>query len=75
MRGAALKLGQFMSIQGMSFGRPQHASLGGCRADDTDNNMLPPEIEKVLQQVQAHANYMPDWQMEVCLVSIAPAPT
>jgi len=26
--------------------------------------MLPPEIEKVLQQVQAHANYMPDWQME-----------
>jgi aarF domain-containing kinase len=28
--------------------------------------MLPPEIEQVLQQVQAHANYMPDWQMEVC---------
>ncbi|WVQ79464.1 hypothetical protein IAT38_001563 [Cryptococcus sp. DSM 104549] len=44
MRGAALKLGQFMSIQ--------------------DNHMLPPEIEKVLHQVQAHANYMPDWQME-----------
>ncbi|KAK4685040.1 aarF domain-containing kinase, partial [Tremellales sp. Uapishka_1] len=44
MRGAALKLGQFMSIQ--------------------DNHMLPPEIEKVLQQVQANANYMPDWQME-----------
>jgi hypothetical protein len=33
----------------------------------SDNQMLPPEIEKVLQQVQAHANYMPDWQMEVCL--------
>ncbi|KAL1408280.1 hypothetical protein Q8F55_005086 [Vanrija albida] len=44
MRGAALKLGQFMSIQ--------------------DNAMLPPEIERVLHQVQAHANYMPDWQME-----------
>ncbi|WWC93078.1 uncharacterized protein L201_008043 [Kwoniella dendrophila CBS 6074] len=44
MRGAALKLGQFMSIQ--------------------DNHMLPPEIEKVLHQVQAHANHMPDWQME-----------
>lgn len=29
--------------------------------------MLPPEIEQVLQQVQAHANYMPDWQMEVCI--------
>ncbi|ODN78396.1 hypothetical protein L202_04035 [Cryptococcus amylolentus CBS 6039] len=47
MRGAALKLGQFMSIQ--------------------DNHMLPPEIEKVLQQVQAHANYMPDWQMDKVL--------
>ncbi|EIW71750.1 hypothetical protein TREMEDRAFT_21225, partial [Tremella mesenterica DSM 1558] len=44
MRGAALKLGQFMSIQ--------------------DNHLLPPEIERVLQQVQAHADYMPDWQME-----------
>lgn len=44
MRGAALKLGQFMSIQ--------------------DNTILPPEIERVLHQVQAHANYMPDWQFE-----------
>ncbi|ORY34980.1 ABC1 family-domain-containing protein [Naematelia encephala] len=44
MRGAALKLGQFMSIQ--------------------DNNVLPVEIQQVLHQVQAHANYMPDWQME-----------
>ncbi|WVO13747.1 hypothetical protein L204_101369 [Cryptococcus depauperatus] len=49
MRGAALKLGQFMSIQ--------------------DNHMLPPEIEKVLHQVQAHANYMPDWQMSKVLSS------
>lgn len=47
MRGAALKLGQFMSIQ--------------------DNTMLPPEIERVLQQVQDHANYMPEWQMEKVL--------
>ncbi|KAL7424905.1 hypothetical protein Q5752_000592 [Cryptotrichosporon argae] len=47
MRGAALKLGQFMSIQ--------------------DNNVLPPEIEQVLHQVQQHANYMPDWQMEQVL--------
>jgi hypothetical protein len=31
--------------------------------------MLPPEIEQVLQQVQAHANYMPDWQMEVSRLS------
>lgn len=29
--------------------------------------MLPPEIEQVLHQVQAHANYMPDWQMDKVL--------
>ncbi|KAL1917534.1 uncharacterized protein VTP21DRAFT_3927 [Calcarisporiella thermophila] len=44
MRGAALKLGQMLSIQ--------------------DNNMLPPEIEKILLRVQNSANYMPQWQME-----------
>lgn len=44
MRGAALKLGQFLSIQ--------------------DSNLLPVEIERVLQQVQNSANYMPEWQME-----------
>lgn len=60
MRGAALKLGQFMSIQGM-FARNLRVIPRLIR----DNHMLPPEIEKVLQQVQAHANYMPDWQMEV----------
>jgi aarF domain-containing kinase len=38
-------------------------------ADHIDNNMLPPEIEKVLQQVQANANYMPDWQMEQMMTS------
>jgi len=58
MRGAALKLGQFMSIQGT------FVLICGVLTK-TDNNMLPPEIEKVLQQVQANANYMPDWQMEV----------
>ncbi|KAJ9120523.1 hypothetical protein QFC24_005196 [Naganishia onofrii] len=44
MRGAALKLGQFMSIQ--------------------DTNVLPEQLERVLQQVQANADYMPDWQLE-----------
>lgn len=27
--------------------------------------MLPEQLEKVLQQVQANADYMPDWQLEV----------
>ena len=64
MRGAALKLGQFMSIQGTSLiSTLEYFDL------TLDNHMLPAEIEKVLQQVQAHANYMPDWQMEVSAIS------
>lgn len=27
--------------------------------------MLPEQLEKVLQQVQASADYMPEWQLEV----------
>ena len=81
MRGAALKLGQFMSIQGKLFlyyFAPKPPSLGQSTgvilaaqkdADSRDNHMLPPELETVLQQVQAHANYMPDWQMEVSLTN------
>lgn len=71
MRGAALKLGQFMSIQGE---HPCHSSvLRELAAYGSDNHMLPPEIERVLQQVQAHANYMPDWQMEVSKTYTHPA--
>lgn len=61
MRGAALKLGQFMSIQG------EYHHMLWASPLIPDNNMLPPEIEKVLHQVQAHANYMPEWQMEKVL--------
>ena len=70
MRGAALKLGQFMSIQGMSctsLCSPPLTCVVIAANRMVDNHMLPPEIEKVLQQVQAHANYMPEWQMEVSL--------
>lgn len=27
--------------------------------------MLPEQLEKVLQQVQANADYMPEWQLDV----------
>lgn len=30
-----------------------------------DTNVLPEQLEKVLQQVQANADYMPEWQLEV----------
>lgn len=33
--------------------------------ESADTNMLPEQLEKVLQQVQANADYMPDWQLEV----------
>lgn len=62
MRGAALKLGQFMSIQGES-------DMQSSLLTSADSNVLPPEIERVLQQVQANANCMPEWQMEVSTVS------
>lgn len=63
MRGAALKLGQFMSIQGQS-----------TLTDDIfrqltrlqqDTHVLPPEVDKIFRRVQDSAHYMPDWQMEV----------
>lgn len=49
MRGAALKLGQFLSIQ--------------------ESGALPKELEEVLRRVQAGADYMPDWQMQVSVFS------
>jgi aarF domain-containing kinase len=69
MRGAALKLGQFMSIQG-------GVLIYYCWMYDgdlfyficivgVDTHMLPPEIDSILRRVQDSAHYMPDWQMEV----------
>jgi hypothetical protein len=69
MRGAALKLGQFMSIQG------EHSHYIGLReaADQnyTDTHVLPAEVDKIFRRVQDSAHYMPDWQMEVSLLRIS----
>lgn len=46
--GAALKIGQILSIQ--------------------DNSMLNPELQKVFERVRHAADFMPDWQMEVCIL-------
>ena len=61
MRGAALKLGQFMSIQG------EHSPPTAIfRTNDrVDSHVLPPEVEDIFRRVQDAAHYMPDWQMEV----------
>ncbi|KAF8438520.1 ABC1 family-domain-containing protein [Boletus edulis BED1] len=66
MRGAALKLGQFMSIQGLSI----FASSDGCMANsEPDTHILPPEVDKIFRRVQDSAHYMPDWQIEQVLAS------
>lgn len=52
MRGAALKMGQMLSIQGI-----QAAGQG--------ENWIPPQMEQILLRVHDSANYMPRRQMEV----------
>ncbi|KAF4588577.1 hypothetical protein EYR40_010130 [Pleurotus pulmonarius] len=52
MRGAALKLGQFMSIQGRLI---------------INTHVLPPAVDRIFRMVQDSAHYMPDWQMEKVL--------
>ncbi|RUS21946.1 ABC1 family-domain-containing protein [Endogone sp. FLAS-F59071] len=55
MRGAALKFGQLLSIQGVS--------SGNNPGDGTE--IVSPHLENVLLRVHDSANYMPMWQMEV----------
>ena len=64
MRGAALKLGQFMSIQGQSR-TTVHRDL--LLMSITDTHILPPDLDRIFRRVQDSAHYMPDWQMEVRL--------
>ncbi|THH05684.1 hypothetical protein EW145_g4624 [Phellinidium pouzarii] len=61
MRGAALKLGQFMSIQGFSQFSPVNA---GLMKTLLDSHILPKDVEEVFRRVQDSAHYMPNWQME-----------
>jgi aarF domain-containing kinase len=63
MRGAALKLGQFLSIQGR-YG-PNFSSHLLIKPFPQDAHVLPEQIERVLRQVQNNAHYMPNAQLEV----------
>ncbi|ORY97915.1 ABC1 family-domain-containing protein [Syncephalastrum racemosum] len=51
MRGAALKMGQMLSIQGI-------------QAAGESESWIPPEMEQILLRVHDSANYMPKKQME-----------
>lgn len=52
MRGAALKMGQMLSIQGI-------------QAASDKESWIPPQMEQILLKVHDSANYMPQKQMEV----------
>ncbi|KAG9081043.1 hypothetical protein FRC06_005883 [Ceratobasidium sp. 370] len=67
MRGAALKLGQFLSIQGV----PGLAIfiLTEKTLFSKDAHVLPEQIERVLRQVQNSAHYMPNAQLEQVLTA------
>ena len=67
MRGAALKLGQMISIQGNEMINVNYIVTTFYLHDIyfIDNDMLPAQLERVLLRVQNSANYMPNWQMEV----------
>ncbi len=62
MRGAALKVGQFLSIQGIC----NHLLPWTADPNLADTHVLPPELDRVFRRVQDSAHYMPNWQMEVC---------
>ena len=67
MRGAALKLGQMISIQGNEMINVNYIVTTFYLHDIyfIDNDMLPAQLERVLLRVQNSAHYMPNWQMEV----------
>ena len=67
MRGAALKVGQFLSIQG-PVPTPVSIYLKPTDLGFTDTHVLPPELDRVFRRVQDSAHYMPNWQMEVYTV-------
>lgn len=78
MRGAALKLGQMLSIQGKLEPRLFFSDHEGIKSlnqkinslyvykmSKIDDKMLPTELEQVLLRVQNSANFMPEKQMRV----------
>jgi len=66
MRGAALKLGQIISFQGMT---PCIVRCSFFIDHSTDIKMLPPAIHEVLQRVQDSADYMPASQRNKVLAN------
>lgn len=60
MRGAALKLGQMLSIQGKN---PVRSYF--CLTTLTDSALLPPELARILDEVRYGADRMTDKQLKV----------
>lgn len=68
MRGAALKLGQFMSIQGADSFFVIFKSTISSKPSFIDSHLLPKDVEEIFRRVQDSAHYMPNWQMEVSVI-------
>ena len=66
MRGAALKMGQFMSIQGITGPLATFFTL----KELSDTHVLPEDLAQVFRRVQDAAHYMPNWQMEVLMPTL-----
>jgi aarF domain-containing kinase len=73
MRGAALKLGQMLSIQGApsqktTIMRINVFMTSSCLAIVADENLLPPKVAEVLERVRRSADFMPFRQVERVLI-------
>jgi aarF domain-containing kinase len=67
MRGAALKLGQFLSIQGKP--RMARYNILLFLMCFVDTHLLPPDVDAIFRRVQDGAHYMPDSQLNQTLSS------
>jgi len=73
MRGAALKLGQMISIQGSLLFPAEILHSFSTRHNDPlslklvkiDNKSISPQIREILERVRLSADYMPQKQREV----------
>ena len=70
MRGAALKLGQMISLQGKSvwpglFSCPCRRLFHWKVVFLSDSSLIPEPLQHIFQRVRSNADFMPAWQMKV----------
>lgn len=75
VRGAALKIGQMLSIQGThssdsTNSRMVFRFLHSLRIlfFSSDNSFINPQLQKIFERVRQSADFMPTWQMNVSVI-------